>query len=31
MARSALYEKARFFGVEQQLSQVIESITLARG
>lgn len=28
MARSALYEKARFFGVEQKLTQVIESMTL---
>ena len=29
MARSALFEKARFFGVEHQLSQVIESMTLS--
>ncbi len=28
MARSALYEKARFFGVEQKLTQVVESMTL---
>ena len=29
MARSALFEKARFFGLEQQLSQTIEAIELA--
>lgn len=29
MARSALFEKARFFGVEHQLTQVIESMALS--
>ncbi len=29
MARSALFEKARFFGLEQKLSQTIEAIELA--